>query len=121
MEEQFLKGRSNIALSKNERTKLDEKENGKQDFELVKEYHIKEYGNLQIHNGSPLSTIPRSNEEHEELDYLNNKFSERLEKIEKKQDDTIQEGTSSKEKDKFNENKKRVVAMQGQRNESDSE
>ncbi|PKC00518.1 hypothetical protein RhiirA5_428063 [Rhizophagus irregularis] len=48
---------------------------------------------------SLLSTIPRSKEEHEELDDLNNKFSERLEK--KKQDDTIQEGTSSKEKDKI--------------------
>ncbi|EXX53124.1 hypothetical protein RhiirA1_399694 [Rhizophagus irregularis] len=66
---------------------------------------------------SLLSTIPRSKEEHEELDDLNNKFSERLEK--KKQDDTIQEGTSSKEKDKFNKNKKRVVTIQ--RNDSDSE
>ncbi|RGB31981.1 hypothetical protein C1646_670509 [Rhizophagus diaphanus] len=55
---------------------------------------------------SPLSTIPRSKEEHEELDDLNSGFGERLNKMEEKNDDTMKEGTTSAEKDKFNENKK---------------
>ncbi|EXX54398.1 uncharacterized protein OCT59_016431 [Rhizophagus irregularis] len=57
-----------------------------------------------------LSTIPRSKEEHEELDDLNNKFSERLDKIEKKKEEiTTEEIVTTVEEDKVNENKKRVV------------
>ncbi|PKB99968.1 hypothetical protein RhiirA5_370106 [Rhizophagus irregularis] len=70
---------------------------------------------------SPLSTIPRSKEEHEELDDLNNKFSERLDNLEKKKDLSNKEGTTSKEKNNFNKNKKRVVTTQGRREDSDSE
>ncbi|PKY48883.1 hypothetical protein RhiirA4_464608 [Rhizophagus irregularis] len=58
----------------------------------------------------PLSTIPRSKEEHEELDDLNNKFSERLDKMEKVD---LQEERKNKEKeDGVNENKKRIVTTQ---------
>ncbi|CAB4436001.1 unnamed protein product [Rhizophagus irregularis] len=71
---------------------------------------------------SHLSTTPRSKEEHEELDDLNNKFSERLDKLEKKKEDTMTEGPTSAEKeDKINDNKKCVVATQGRRDDSDSE
>ncbi|PKK65860.1 hypothetical protein RhiirC2_785550, partial [Rhizophagus irregularis] len=63
-----------------------------------------------------------SKEEHEELDELNNKFSERLDKMKDKEDNISKEVTTSEEKDKFNENKKRVVTTQGQReDDSDSE
>ncbi|PKY57759.1 hypothetical protein RhiirA4_479081 [Rhizophagus irregularis] len=58
----------------------------------------------------PLSTIPRSKEEHEELDDLNNKFSERLDKMEKKRDDCDKDETDDKKEDNFNNNKKRIVA-----------
>ncbi|CAB5295129.1 unnamed protein product [Rhizophagus irregularis] len=60
---------------------------------------------------SSLSTIPRSKEEHEELDDLNNKFSERLDKLEIKKavSNEDEERTTSKGKDKFSENKKRIV------------
>ncbi|UZO10690.1 uncharacterized protein OCT59_002269 [Rhizophagus irregularis] len=63
-----------------------------------------------------------SKEEHEELDELNNKFSERLDKMKDKEDYISKEVTTSEEKDKFNENKKRVVTTQGRReDDSDSE
>jgi hypothetical protein len=53
-----------------------------------------------------LSTIPRSKEEHEELDDLNNKFSERLDKIEKKKEEiTTEEIVTKVEEDKVNGNK----------------
>ncbi|GBC52144.1 hypothetical protein RhiirA5_429074 [Rhizophagus irregularis] len=147
MEEKFLKGGSNIALSKNERTyffrmfdakldatkikeryawqaykKLDDKEQDKKDYVLVTEY-IKNTGEKFVDAlSSHLSTTPRSKEEHEELDDLNNKFSERLDKLEKKKEDTMTEGPTSAEKeDKINDNKKRVVATQGRRDDSDSE
>ncbi|CAB5380493.1 unnamed protein product [Rhizophagus irregularis] len=57
------------------------------------------------------ATIPRSKEEHEELDDLNNKFSERLDKIEKKKEEITTEEivTTVEELDKVNGNKKRVV------------
>ncbi|PKK68281.1 hypothetical protein RhiirC2_782453 [Rhizophagus irregularis] len=70
---------------------------------------------------SPLSTIPRSKEEYEELDDLNNKFKERLYCLETKQDISNEEGTSSKETDKINKNKKRIVTVQGRTEDSDSE
>ncbi|EXX74303.1 hypothetical protein RirG_052380 [Rhizophagus irregularis DAOM 197198w] len=162
--------------------KLDEKENGKNDFILVKEYiknmikYILIYFNNEndllqaiykstmeedlgiglqmkgqdeligkdgvfkknnkfsvpthtISNGekfldalsSPLSTIPRSKEEHEELDDLNNKFSERLDNLEKKKELSNKEGTTSKERDNFNKNKKCAVTTQGRKEDSDSE
>ncbi|CAB4415702.1 unnamed protein product [Rhizophagus irregularis] len=58
-----------------------------------------------------LSTIPRSIEEHEELDVLNNKSSERLDSLSNK--NTTEKEIQSKDKDKFNGNKKRVVTTQG--------
>ncbi|UZO02390.1 uncharacterized protein OCT59_020871 [Rhizophagus irregularis] len=47
---------------------------------------------------APLSTIPRSKEEHEELDELNNKFSERLDKMKNKEENNQEIVTSSEEK-----------------------
>ncbi|PKC03338.1 hypothetical protein RhiirA5_423914 [Rhizophagus irregularis] len=68
------------------------------------------------------NNINLSKEEHEELDELNNKFSERLDKMKDKEDYISKEVTTSEEKDKFNENKKRVVTTQGRReDDSDSE
>ncbi|RGB38714.1 hypothetical protein C1646_805766 [Rhizophagus diaphanus] len=109
MEEIFLKGGSNIAsFRKNNKFSVPTQttSNGEKFVDAL---------------SSPLSTIPRSKEEHEELDELNNKFSERLENIENKAVDTKDKGTTSTEKDKFNENKKRVVATQGRREDFDSE
>ncbi|RGB28122.1 hypothetical protein C1646_673465 [Rhizophagus diaphanus] len=60
----------------------------------------------------PLSTMPRS-KEHDELDDLNNKFSERLDNLEKKKELSNEEGTTSKENVNLNNNKKRVVTTQG--------
>ncbi|CAB4409249.1 unnamed protein product [Rhizophagus irregularis] len=57
-----------------------------------------------------LSTIPRTQEEHEEPDNLNNNFSERLEELEKESSLPNEKG-----------NKKRVVTTQGRRDDSDSE
>ncbi|PKK61387.1 hypothetical protein RhiirC2_791875 [Rhizophagus irregularis] len=69
---------------------------------------------------SPLSMIPKSKEEHEELDDLNSKFIEHLDKLEKKKEDVTIEGSMSAEKeekedkeDKFNNSKKHAVAIQG--------
>ncbi|PKY34230.1 hypothetical protein RhiirB3_453751 [Rhizophagus irregularis] len=72
---------------------------------------------------SPLSTIPRSKEEHEELDNLNSNFTSRLEEI------TVNKGKASVKttdlettgKDDVNKNKKHVVTTQGRRDDSDSE
>ncbi|PKC64009.1 hypothetical protein RhiirA1_396392 [Rhizophagus irregularis] len=88
MEEVFLKGRSNIALTKNDR-----------------KYFFRMF-DVKLD-----ATIPRSKEEHEELDDLNNKFSERLDKIEKKKEEITTEEivTTVEELDKVNGNKKRVV------------
>ncbi|RGB42582.1 hypothetical protein C1646_750763 [Rhizophagus diaphanus] len=51
---------------------------------------------------SPLLTIPRSKEEHEEFDDLNNRFSEHLDKIEDKKENTKGKEMTSIEKDNFN-------------------
>ncbi|PKK55509.1 hypothetical protein RhiirC2_802219 [Rhizophagus irregularis] len=72
---------------------------------------------------SPLFTIPRSKEEHEELDNLNSNFTSRLEGI------TVNKGKASVKttdlettgKDNVNKNKKHVVTTQGRRDDSDSE
>ncbi|RGB41438.1 hypothetical protein C1646_752113 [Rhizophagus diaphanus] len=69
----------------------------------------------------PLSTIPRSKEEHDALDELNNKFSERLEKIEDNCNKSDVNEESTQKEDKVNNNKKRVVTTQGRREDSDSE
>ncbi|PKY17428.1 hypothetical protein RhiirB3_430060 [Rhizophagus irregularis] len=52
---------------------------------------------------------------------MNKKFKERLDNLETKQDISNEEGTSSKETDKINKNKKRIVTVQGRREDSDSE
>ncbi|PKK59742.1 hypothetical protein RhiirC2_794392 [Rhizophagus irregularis] len=88
--------------------KLDIEELEKKDEEIIKNYNAT-FGNLQIHNGRRfrkrfkvptqtkkdkfvdaqsdiLSTIPRTEEEHADFDALNNNFSDRLNKIEKKLD-----------------------------------
>ncbi|GBC11594.2 hypothetical protein GLOIN_2v1869529 [Rhizophagus irregularis DAOM 181602=DAOM 197198] len=52
---------------------------------------------------------------------MNNKFKERLDNLKTKQDISNEEGTSSKETDKINKNKKRIVTVQGRREDSDSE
>ncbi|CAB4427974.1 unnamed protein product [Rhizophagus irregularis] len=67
----------------------------------------------------PLSTIPRTKEEHEELDNLNNDFSKRLEK-EVPKVDTKGKKKAVEEEDIINKNKKRVVTTQG-REDSDNE
>ncbi|PKC54211.1 hypothetical protein RhiirA1_477749 [Rhizophagus irregularis] len=67
-----------------------------------------------------LSTIPRT-EEHADFDALNNNFSDRLNKIEKKIDLPKGKDKKIEEKDDINKNKKRIVTMQGQREDSDSE
>ncbi|PKY50011.1 hypothetical protein RhiirA4_466241 [Rhizophagus irregularis] len=66
----------------------------------------------------PLSTIPRSKEEHEMLDDLNNKFSERLEIIEKTIDDSTKSDKKKKSiliEDEINGNKRviRIVVEYG--------
>ncbi|PKK58319.1 hypothetical protein RhiirC2_796507 [Rhizophagus irregularis] len=68
-----------------------------------------------------LSTIPTTEEEHIELDELNNNFSERLEKIGKTSSLPRKKDKKVEEEDKVNKNKKRVVTTQGQREDSDSE
>ncbi|PKB97720.1 hypothetical protein RhiirA5_384452 [Rhizophagus irregularis] len=58
----------------------------------------------------PISTIPRTEEEHEELDSLNNNFSNRLDEVNKIPSLPNEKGKKKEEdKDKINENKKRVV------------
>ncbi|GET64034.1 hypothetical protein GLOIN_2v1777573 [Rhizophagus irregularis DAOM 181602=DAOM 197198] len=54
----------------------------------------------------------KSKEEHEELDDLNNKFSESLDKMTNKTNQE-EKGTTSTEQDEVNENKKCVVTAQG--------
>ncbi|PKC11643.1 hypothetical protein RhiirA5_373694 [Rhizophagus irregularis] len=66
-----------------------------------------------------LSMIPRSKEEHDEFNNMNNEFSERLNKLEKKKE--VLEETKIMDKDNANENKKRVVTTQGRRKDSDDE
>jgi hypothetical protein len=66
-----------------------------------------------------LSMIPRSKEEHEEFNNMNNEFSERSNKLEKKKE--VLEETKIMDKDNANENKKRVVTTQGRRKDSDDE
>ncbi|PKK66414.1 hypothetical protein RhiirC2_784821 [Rhizophagus irregularis] len=68
-----------------------------------------------------LSTIPRTEEEHAELDALNNNFSNRLNEITKISDLPKKKEKNTEEKDDVNKNKKRVVTAQGQREDSDSE
>ncbi|PKY37722.1 hypothetical protein RhiirA4_450620 [Rhizophagus irregularis] len=90
--------------------KLGEKDKKSTDYEIVKKF-IGQYGGrfAKIHHGrrygvptatskgdnfvdaqsSPLSTIPRSKEEHEELDNLNSNFTSRLEEI------TVDKGKAS--------------------------
>ncbi|GBC32737.2 hypothetical protein GLOIN_2v1767547 [Rhizophagus irregularis DAOM 181602=DAOM 197198] len=52
-----------------------------------------------------LSTIPRTKEEHEELDNLNNNFSERLEDLNKKTSFPEGKGETIEDEDKINKNK----------------
>lgn len=72
-----------------------------------------------------MSTIPRSKEEHEDFTNLNNEFREHFDKI-SKENEVVTETKKIKEirnadKDNINENKKRVVATQGDRVDSDNE
>ncbi|PKK59142.1 hypothetical protein RhiirC2_795257 [Rhizophagus irregularis] len=53
----------------------------------------------------------RSKEEHEELDLLNNNFSERL-------DEERDSKKKIEDEDEINKNKKRLVTTQGQREDS---
>jgi hypothetical protein len=79
----------------------------------------------------PISTIPRTLEEHEELDTLNSTFKERLEELSikpnlpsnkgKKKVVEISDDDDDKEEKKTNKNKKRVVQKQGERENSDKE
>ncbi|PKC68119.1 hypothetical protein RhiirA1_457619 [Rhizophagus irregularis] len=71
----------------------------------------------------PISTIPRTQEEHEELDNLNNsRFSARLETTSSLSKEKGKAAVITKEdEDKINKNKKRVMATQGQREDSDNE
>ncbi|PKC05434.1 hypothetical protein RhiirA5_420920 [Rhizophagus irregularis] len=52
-----------------------------------------------------LSTIPRTKEEHEELDNLNNNFSERLEDLNKKTSFPEGKEETIEDEDKINKNK----------------
>uniref|UniRef100_U9TQF4 Uncharacterized protein n=4 Tax=Rhizophagus irregularis TaxID=588596 RepID=U9TQF4_RHIID len=180
MDEIFLKGGSNIALTKNDRTasaikrryewqaykKLNKEESEKRDYEVIKEYNkvlgghfvkaiykstmdddlgkglqMKSQDELIGKDGTykkrfginrfkvptqtkrkdefvdaqsdPISTIPRTEEEHEELDSLNNNFSNRLDKVSKIPSLPNEKGKKKEEdKDKINENKKRVVTTE---------
>ncbi|EXX63199.1 uncharacterized protein OCT59_025381 [Rhizophagus irregularis] len=56
-----------------------------------------------------LSTIPRTKEEHEELDNLNNNFSARLDELRKGKDLPGEKEKTNEDKDEINKNKKRVV------------
>ncbi|EXX51833.1 uncharacterized protein OCT59_005810 [Rhizophagus irregularis] len=63
-------------------------------------------------NKFSVPTHTKSKEEHEELDDLNNKFSESLDKMTNKTNQE-EKGTTSTEQDEVNENKKCVVTAQG--------
>ncbi|PKY56072.1 hypothetical protein RhiirA4_549063 [Rhizophagus irregularis] len=199
MEDKFLKGGSNIAITRNDRTfffrmfdakldasaikkryewqayrKLDKEELDKKDEEIIKDYNaalsghfakvikinkiryilmeslkIKLQDELIGDNGTYkpqrginrfkvptqtiskdkfvdartelLSTIPRTEEEHRELDDLNNNFSGRLEDLDKNKRLPEEKRTKTEDKEEYNKNKKRVVTTQGHRKESDSE
>uniref|UniRef100_U9U912 Uncharacterized protein n=1 Tax=Rhizophagus irregularis (strain DAOM 181602 / DAOM 197198 / MUCL 43194) TaxID=747089 RepID=U9U912_RHIID len=60
-----------------------------------------------------LSTIPRTKEEHEELNVLNNNFSERLEEVNKISSLPEEKGKTIEDKDKINKNKKCVEEILG--------
>ncbi|PKB94592.1 hypothetical protein RhiirA5_438440 [Rhizophagus irregularis] len=85
-------------------------------------------GNLSIYNGRKYGEWSK-NESQDELigkDGVYKKrasnFSKRLEKMKDKEDDVSRVELMSEEKDKFTENKKRVVMAQGRReDESDSD
>ncbi|PKY27041.1 hypothetical protein RhiirB3_390005 [Rhizophagus irregularis] len=68
-----------------------------------------------------ISTIPRTLEEHEELDNLNNNFRERLEELKEKSSSLPSKKDKQKavdtldNEDETNKNKKRVVRKQGER------
>ncbi|PKY54407.1 hypothetical protein RhiirA4_473211 [Rhizophagus irregularis] len=66
------------------------------------------------------STNLANKEEHGKLGDLNNKFSERLDKMTNKTNQE-EKGTTSTEQDEVNENKKCVVTAQGRKDDSDSE
>ncbi|PKY49639.1 hypothetical protein RhiirA4_465708 [Rhizophagus irregularis] len=76
-----------------------------------------------------ISTIPRTLEEHEELDNLNNNFKGRLEELEntanlpsvKGKKKAIEISDDDDDEEKNNKNKKRVVRKQGERENSDKE
>ncbi|PKY53239.1 hypothetical protein RhiirA4_425879 [Rhizophagus irregularis] len=75
-----------------------------------------------------ISTIPRTAEEHEELDNLNNKFKGRLDEIEttttmrpNKGKKKALENSDNETEEKNSKNKKRVVRKQGERENSDTE
>ncbi|CAB4433174.1 unnamed protein product [Rhizophagus irregularis] len=74
------------------------------------------------------STIPRTLEEHEELDNLNKNFSKNLEEINKEKDSLPSTSKKGKKvirdeenEEKINENKKRMGHKQGERKDSDEE
>ncbi|PKY51107.1 hypothetical protein RhiirA4_424271 [Rhizophagus irregularis] len=147
MEEIFLKGGSNnIALTKNERTyffrmfdaklnasaikkryewqayrKLDNEESEKKEHEIIKDYNAI-FGDKFVDAKSDiLSTIPRTQEEHKELNNLNNSFSERLEDLEEGSSLPNEKEKTIEDKDRINKNKKCIVMTQGRRDDSDSE
>ncbi|PKC59195.1 hypothetical protein RhiirA1_469804 [Rhizophagus irregularis] len=125
--------------------KLDSKETELKEHEIIKKYNAKFGGHFAkaIYNSTMeeddinrglkiksqdedaksdiLSTIPRTEEEHAELDALNNNFSNRLNEITKISDLPKKKEKNTEEKDDVNKNKKRVVTTQGQREDSDSE
>ncbi|GBC11736.2 hypothetical protein GLOIN_2v1791387 [Rhizophagus irregularis DAOM 181602=DAOM 197198] len=75
-----------------------------------------------------ISTVPRTSEEHDELDNLNNKFKERLDELKMTTDTTQRKGkkkvtelSDDDDEEMKNENKKRVVRKQGERENSDTE
>ncbi|PKY28730.1 hypothetical protein RhiirB3_445049 [Rhizophagus irregularis] len=75
-----------------------------------------------------ISTVPRTSEEHDELDNLNNKFKERLDELkttttttQKKGKKKVTELSDDDDEEMKNENKKRVVRKQGERENSDTE
>ncbi|PKY36425.1 hypothetical protein RhiirB3_458993 [Rhizophagus irregularis] len=75
-----------------------------------------------------ISTVSRTSEEHDELDNLNNKFKERLDELTMTTDMTQRKGkkkvtelSDDDDEETKNENKKRVVRKQGERENSDTE
>ncbi|UZO23893.1 uncharacterized protein OCT59_016222 [Rhizophagus irregularis] len=77
-----------------------------------------------------ISTIPRTQDEHEELDVLNENFKERLEELDKDKKPSMSITKGKKKvvdtldddvEEKTNINKKRIVQKQGERDNSDNE